>query len=480
MKKIFLSFAILSSVAATAQLPNGSIAPDFTLTDINGVSHNLYTYLDQGKTVFLHISTTWCTQCWSYHQTGAFEDLWTNHGPSGGAGVSASTTDDVVTIFIEGDGSTTDAQLHGQGSDTEGDWTAGINYPVIDIPESSTLMGDYGISSLPTIYKICPNRIIDHVGKKNAADLYAEVADCPAPASNLIDVRALAHGGVSYICGPANYTPSVKIQNNGFDTLTNATISISYNGNTISTGTFTGSLGTYELATVTCSEITNFSGGDLVTSVTTNNDADASNNGLTYPVLGAVESNNKILLTLTTDDYSAEVAWSIKDAANQDVPGTTNPTLANATTYDEMYEMPSLGCYYFVITDTYIDGLGTGTIYLRDDNGTVLFDNPAYGSGITIPFKVVEMVGTSSLVENVSGEIKVYPNPSNGMVYLNSENLAQYKAVDLLDASGRILASWNVNANAMSLDMKAIANGNYLLVFKGDLGKTTQKIQINK
>ena len=32
--------------ASFAQLPDGSIAPDFTATDINGVEHNLYSYLD--------------------------------------------------------------------------------------------------------------------------------------------------------------------------------------------------------------------------------------------------------------------------------------------------------------------------------------------------------------------------------------------------------------------------------------------------
>lgn len=43
MKKILFSFAMLTGLTATAQLPDGSLAPDFTLTDINGVSHNLYT-----------------------------------------------------------------------------------------------------------------------------------------------------------------------------------------------------------------------------------------------------------------------------------------------------------------------------------------------------------------------------------------------------------------------------------------------------
>ena len=36
---------------ATAQLPAGSVAPDFTVTDINGNTHHLYGCLNQGCTV---------------------------------------------------------------------------------------------------------------------------------------------------------------------------------------------------------------------------------------------------------------------------------------------------------------------------------------------------------------------------------------------------------------------------------------------
>ena len=108
MKKILLfAFVTLFSIHSTfAQLPDGSVAPNFDLTDLDGTSHNLYALLDQGYTVFLDFSAVWCPPCWSYHTGGTLEDLYENHGPAGYPGVSSNTTDDVMVFMIEGDENT--------------------------------------------------------------------------------------------------------------------------------------------------------------------------------------------------------------------------------------------------------------------------------------------------------------------------------------------------------------------------------------
>ena len=83
MKQFFsLMAAAMISFGAFAQLPDGSIAPDFTATDINGVEHNLYSYLDSGYQVILDFSATWCGPCWSYHTSGVFSDLIAAYGPA--------------------------------------------------------------------------------------------------------------------------------------------------------------------------------------------------------------------------------------------------------------------------------------------------------------------------------------------------------------------------------------------------------------
>ena len=70
-----LSLALLSLLPMdnSAQLPDGSIAPDFTATDINGVQYNLYDLLDAGDTVILDFFATWCGHCWNYKETGILD-----------------------------------------------------------------------------------------------------------------------------------------------------------------------------------------------------------------------------------------------------------------------------------------------------------------------------------------------------------------------------------------------------------------------
>jgi len=177
MRKLFslVALATLFIMPAHAQLPDGSIAPNFTSTDINGVEHDLYTYLDNGYTVILDVSATWCGPCWNYHTSGILEEIWESHGPAGMAGVSESTTDDVMVFMIEGDASTTMDDLNGSGSSTIGNWITGTMYPIID---DASISDAYAINYYPTMYTICENRVLQESGQISAEAHYAIANVC--------------------------------------------------------------------------------------------------------------------------------------------------------------------------------------------------------------------------------------------------------------------------------------------------------------
>ena len=158
LRPYFLFLGLVFAVEGMAQLPDGSIAPDFTATDLDGVEHNLYDILDEGKPVIINFAATWSGPVWSYILNGALNELHEMYGPEG--------TDEIRVFFIES-GNGTLEDLQGTGNATTGDWTAVVNFPIIDNGES--IFDAYECNYWPTIFTVCPNRILTESGQIDAA-----------------------------------------------------------------------------------------------------------------------------------------------------------------------------------------------------------------------------------------------------------------------------------------------------------------------
>ena len=506
MKKLLLSTAILlAGVSANAQLAPGSVAPNFTVTayqpwlstagSASNGSFTLYDYLDQGYTVFLDVSATWCGPCWNYHLNGALEDIYAAHGPSGAPGVSSTTTDDVMVIWIEGDGQTADATML-DGSGSIGNWiepAAGnqIQFPMAN-PASAlanTINNDYAIAYFPTIYRICPNRIIEEVGQLAASALYATVPACPPPASAPADVAALSYTGAAVHCEGA-YTPSVQIQNNGTSPLTSATVTITQGGTTVSTGTYSGSLSTYGVANVTCSPIANFTGGAIVCTVTTAGDASAANNAMNTNVAAAANAVSQyITVNISTDYYASETSWAIKSSTGATVAqgggNWADMTTGQAGFTVQAPQLVTLNpsqCYTFEITDSYGDGIccayGDGAYSLVDANGTTIASGGEFGEIDTRAFKT----GALGMDELATIAMNVYPNPASSEVNVSFEATNNDYAVSLMDLQGRVIAAKNMtNLNGtqvVSFSTENVAKGSYIVTVTVDGLTTTKNVVI--
>ncbi len=232
MKKILLALtAVFALSSVQAQLADGSQAPDFTATDINGNEITLSTLLAEGKTVIIDFSATWCPPCWGYHNTHAMKDLHEAHGPEG------SCSNDVVVIYVEGDLTTTSADLNGTGANTMGNWVEGTPYPIIDLTNSNApnLANDYEIGYFPTIYKICPDGTTTEIGTASLAGFIDGIEEC----GFANDARIDAPSGLS--CSN-DVSPVVTLKNVSFSSMTSAAIEYSIDGGAAQTFNWSGSL----------------------------------------------------------------------------------------------------------------------------------------------------------------------------------------------------------------------------------------------
>ncbi|MBL7828220.1 MAG: HYR domain-containing protein [Saprospiraceae bacterium] len=145
-------------------IPTG---PDWKGTDLNGQTHQLYDYLNQGKIVFLDVFSTWCGPCYSYQQSGKFKELYNQYGPNG-----ANT----VRVFaLEADPGTGIPQLYGTPPLTQGNFVAGTPYPIIDLPRIDEA---FYVDGYPSLYCVCPDRTTYSLSHNwSAAQLYEEALD---------------------------------------------------------------------------------------------------------------------------------------------------------------------------------------------------------------------------------------------------------------------------------------------------------------
>jgi hypothetical protein len=510
--------ALLSLNNVKAQLPDGSLAPNFTLTDLNGTSHELHALLDQGYTVFLDFSAIWCPPCWSYHTGGALEDLYMNHGPAGYPNVSPNTTDDVMVFFIEGDGGTL-AELNG-GGNSQGDWITGTPYPILPTysgSNSAQVTSDYQIGYWPTVYQVCPDRIVTECGQ--SANPYSLVSACPAPASNDNDARTFDYAGETLTC-EGDLVPEIMIQNYGIANLTSLTIEVALNGTVVSSTPWVGNLTTYGTDNVTLPALTALASNDAVTINTSYPngvmDADQTNNPtVSFNVLLATQNTNTfVTVQIVTDAYGSETTWDIKNALGATV--LSGGPYGNLSAAGTTIEAPVSGnlnineCHTFTIYDSYGDGIdagyGAGSFTVTDGNGTVLSSggaftdvesdafktgsqggppaswncdvtngciDPGTGAGLYTSITDCNAACNATDVSEVTSNISIYPNPVKNVLTIEGS----YVSIEIVDLFGKVVLS---SGTQKVIDVSDLSNGVYFANVKNQKSIIVKKITITK
>ena len=481
MKKITLLIAfVLFTLQNNAQIAAGSVAPDFTVQDINGVTHSLSAYLAAGKTVIMDVSATWCNPCWNYHKTKALEDLYMSYGPGG--------SNEVVVLFVEGDNATTLADLNGTGTNTRGNWVQNTPYPILD---SRAIAQLYEITYFPTLFRICPNGLVSEIPTGTATSIRTNInGNCGA---TLVGVQnhVEAFDSENALCS-ATGVVSAKFRNFGANTVTSATLKLKENGVVVETKAYTGTVARYTTRTVPFTSQTLNPASNYTVEV-----SNVNNNTLFNPALANAEMGVRIAQDITetnvvvkiyTDNYPGEMSWNIKNSAGTTVasggPYAGNGTAAGGadanTTKIINATLAVNECYSVNLLDSFGDGWAEGTtphgLEIFDANNTSLYNLPAGNFGTTLA--KTNALKTSSPLNTVSNsvqKINLTPNPSNGIFNLNT---LEPVLVTVFDVLGKSVYTSN-NQTSTTINLTGLNKGIYLAKIIGENINTTEKLILN-
>ena len=132
-----LCLILLFCVQLKAQ---NNVAPDVSFTDIEGNSHNVYGYLNDGYKVIL-VYGGYEEACWiGEWQTAAGSEIWNEHGPNG---------DNTVRMFF-----IDESDMIGSTDESVANYTAemGVEYPVVNLNQH---LSGYPAEDIPAFYTIC-------------------------------------------------------------------------------------------------------------------------------------------------------------------------------------------------------------------------------------------------------------------------------------------------------------------------------------
>lgn len=116
--------------------------------------------------------------------------------------------------------------------------------------------------------------------------------------------------------------------------------------------------------------------------------------------------------------------------------------------------------------------------YLVTPAGDTLYFNPGdtittYTDGTVLVKPYIETVGVKNIATT---SFKLYPNPANGLVYINTKNGALLYSVTMLNLLGEVVGQQQVNNNATAFDVSQLTPGIYLVQVNTSEGLQTQRI----
>ena len=388
IKKLLLIFVLIQSVLFA------QTAPNLIISDLDGTTHNLYDYIDEGKTVILDFFIINCTSC----QDGAphLDSFWDNYGPNG--------TDQIQVISIEVS-NTSDQQV----STIAEEW--GIENPVVNLLETPTAYNSF-ISGYPTYIIICPDKsmtaLLDFNYPETILAWEQNINRC-VYGENFTDVNIFANDIVhceEYI------QANLDVGNTGTTTVSELSIDVFIDSTYQST-----IIWNHLLAPNTNSNSTPFpiqyssseiSGEFIEFYVSTDQDINQENNRDSHDLSdGKRTTHSQLTIEIGMDNYPDDLSWSLTNSTGDIIIEGIGEDYEAYEEFEIITYLDLNDCYTFTILDSYGDGLccnlGNGYFNILSNEDT-LISGVNFNSYYKEAFYVGDQIGVE---ENLNSQKRI-------------------------------------------------------------------------
>jgi hypothetical protein len=294
---------------------------------------------------------------------------------------------------------------------------------------------------------------------------------------------------------PVCTEPVIRIKNTGSTNLTSLTITYGLNGGTPSVYNWTGNLAFMQTEEVTlgtfawAASATNFT----VTLSNPNGGTDQ------YPANNSKVSNyvyppimpSPLVIEFRTNNYPFENQWTLKDVTGTVLRSRNGAMLSANTIYRDTLSLID-GCYEFELTDSGEDGLsfwahtaqGSGYIRFKKVTPSVIVKNfgADFGGKVYYQFTVNTATGIEDFISVKDNTLNVYPNPSDGHVYINIDLTEKANGkVEIKDIMGKKVYEYSfreLSAESIEADLSHLPEGIYFVNLQTDKSLLTKKLMI--
>ena len=377
IKKLFLFFVIVQTTLFA------QTAPNLVATDLDGTNHNLYDYLNDGKTVILDFFIVNCISC----QDGApyLDEFWNTYGPNG--------TEQIQVISIEVSNATNQ-----QVENIAEAW--GIGNPIVNLNEIPSNFIPF-IESYPTYMVICPDRamtplidfnypqtILAWEQNLNICNFGANITDATIFADDIIHCQE-------------NFDANLVIGNVGTNLISNLSIDVYvdsiFHNSIIWNHALPPNTNTNETPFPIVFNSNNIDGEIIEFIVSTNQDINPVNNRVSHSLNDALSTpNTELTLGIKMDNYPLDLVWILTNS-------TDDIILEGVGTDYDPYEyieittnLDNNDCYNFTLIDLNGDGIccsfGEGYFNIMSNLDTLIY-NTNFDSFFSQSFYVGNEIG---------------------------------------------------------------------------------------